>query len=460
MDRILIVDDESSMRDMLSILLKKEKYEITTASNCAKALGLLDKEIFDLIITDIKMPNGSGMDILKAVKKISNNTVVIMMTAYGTTENAVEAMKLGAYDYIIKPFKVDEVKLVIKNALEKRKLKEENQILKKELKELSSYANIIGNSKNINKIFELIDQIAPTMSNVMISGETGTGKELVARAIHFKGKRHEKPFVTINCSAVPEALLESELFGHMKGAFTGAYSNKQGLFEVADGGSIFLDEIGDMPITTQVKLLRVLQEREIRRLGGLENIKVDIRIIAATNKDLEESIIEGTFREDLYYRLSVIPIHLPPLRERNEDIPLLASHFIQKYTKIAGKQHMEITEDSLALLMNMDWPGNIRELENIMERIVALNTKKMITSDDIKKCNIIKRKKEEKGDIPSEVPPEGVNFDNVIGSIEKKLLLSALQQSDWRKQKAAHLLKMDFRSFRYKLDKYSIKKRE
>ncbi|MGH9875947.1 MAG: sigma-54-dependent transcriptional regulator, partial [Pyrinomonadaceae bacterium] len=321
MEKILVVDDERGLREVLSIMLKRAGYAVTEASDGEEAIGHISKEIFDLVITDLRMPKADGMAVLKAVKSSSPETVVLVITAFATADSAVDAMKQGAYDYLTKPFQVDEVQLIIRNALEKRRLSTENILLKREMASQSSFAQIVGQSESMQKVFDVVRKVVDAKSNVLIFGESGTGKELVARAIHYNSARSPMPFVAVSCSAVPETLLESELFGHMKGSFTGAMANKAGLFEVANGGTIFLDEIGDTTPTIQVKLLRVIQEREFRRVGGNQDVKVDVRIVAATNKDLEKAVADGSFREDLYYRLDVIPIRLPPLRLRTGDIP-------------------------------------------------------------------------------------------------------------------------------------------
>ncbi|MFQ5455638.1 MAG: sigma-54-dependent transcriptional regulator [Nitrospirota bacterium] len=456
MEKILVVDDEKSMRDFLAIMLKKEGYRVTTAEDGEDAQNILSKEdIFDLVITDIRMPRVDGLKVLKTVKEVSSDTVVLMITAYASTETAIEAMKEGAYDYIPKPFKTEEVKLIIRNALEKRRLQEENIILKREIKERAIFDNIVGKSKKIEEVFEMVRKVADTRSNVIIFGESGTGKELIARAIHFNSKRRDKPFVTVNCTALPETLLESELFGYMKGSFTGAVMNKEGLFEMADKGTIFLDEIGETSPAIQVKLLRVLQEREFRRIGGIKDIKVDVRVIAATNKDLEKEVAEGRFREDLYYRLDVIPIHLPSLRERSEDIPLLAVHFLNKFCSSINKKIDSITKEAMDMLVRHEWKGNVRELENVMERVVALTTNNMITPDDLKEC--LQKSISVKEAVPTEIPPEGIDLEGFIEEIEKKLLLNALDRTNGAKKKASELLNINFRSFRYKLEKYGIK---
>lgn len=455
MEKILIVDNEKSMRDFLSIVLKKEGYLVETAEDGDHALKCFEKDIFDLVLTDMKMPRVSGLELLKALKGVSPETVIVMMTAFASTETAIEAMKEGAYDYLTKPFQIDEVKLIIKNALERKKLRQENTTLRRELKGQATFTQIIGKSEKMNKVLDLVRKVADSKSNILIYGESGTGKELIARAIHFNSSRRERPFVTVNCSALPETLLESELFGHMKGAFTGAIGNKEGLFEVAHEGSIFLDEIGETSLSIQVKLLRVLQEKEFRRVGGTKDLKVDVRIIAATNKELEKLVAEGKFREDLYYRLDVIPIVLPPLRERPEDIPLLADFFLRQFNHSLAKQIEGIEPEAMRLLVNHEWKGNVRELENAVERAVALASNKTLTVGDFSDGML---KQAQTIPIPATIPEEGLHLENLIGKIEKELLLKALQETHWVKKEAAKLLHINFRSFRYRLDKYGIKK--
>lgn len=453
MYNVLIVDDERSMREFLAIVLKKEGYAVTVAAHGAEALSALDKEIFDLVLSDVKMPGLSGIDVLKAVKAASPSTIVLMMTAFASTDSAVEAMREGAYDYLTKPFKIDEVKLLVKNALEKKELLAENARLKQEVHERSAFDQIIGRSEKLTKVLDLIRKVADTSSNVLIFGESGTGKELVARAIHYNSRRRDRPFVTVNCSALPEPLLESELFGHMKGAFTGAVCNKEGLFEIANEGTIFLDEIGETPLGIQVKLLRVLQEKEFRRVGGTRDTKIDVRIVAATNQDLEKAIAEGRFREDLYYRLDVIPIRLPPLRERPEDIPMLVEAFLAKFTREMGKSITKVAPSAIDLLCGQEWRGNVRELENVMERVVALASGDTIGPEQFREC--LQRPSGET--VSMSLPAEGLDLEGMIGRIEKDLLLKALQRTNGLKKGAASLLGLNFRSFRYRLQKYGIK---
>ncbi|MFH1014787.1 MAG: sigma-54 dependent transcriptional regulator, partial [Nitrospirota bacterium] len=377
--KILIVEDEKSMREVLGILLEGEGYDVTLAAGGIDGISLLNKDIFDMVITDINMPKVNGFEILKKVRETSPDTLVIMITAFGTTESAIEAMQLGAYDYIHKPFKIDEIRLVVKKALERRKLSEEVSILREKIKTTYEFGNIFWKNPKMQELLSIIPRIAQSNSNVIITGESGTGKELVAAAVHNLSPRKGKKFIDINCAAFPEGLLESELFGHMKGAFTGAVYNKQGLFEIAHGGSIFLDEICEMSINLQAKLLRVLENSTFRRVGGTADIKVDVRIISATNQDIKEEISAGRFREDLYYRLNVVPLHIPPLRERKEDIPLLVEHFLKKFSFTERK----VSPQVMKLFMEYPWKGNVRELENVIERILLLADKDEITIEDV-----------------------------------------------------------------------------
>jgi len=451
---ILVVDDELSMREFLEILLTAEKYNVDTAKNGADAIKMVRDNNYHVLMTDIHMPGMDGIELLKKVKEISPGTEVLMMTAYASTETAVEAMKCGAYDYITKPFKVDEIKLIIKNALEKINLKIENILLKKELKEGYHFGNVIGVSNNMREIYDLILRVAPTKSNILIEGESGTGKELVAKSIHNNSLRKNKPVITVNCGAMPENLLESELFGHVKGAFTGATSSKPGLFELADGGSIFLDEIGEMPLQLQVKILRLIQEKEYRRVGAVKDSKTDVRIIAATNRDLEEAVKEGLFREDLYYRLNVIKVTLPPLRERKEDIPALANHFLTKYNEELGRDIKRITTETMDMITHYDFPGNVRELENVIERAVALEQSDVILPESLP--GSIKGEKVLASSEEIEIPDEGIDLEKMMDDMEKKLLEKSLKKTRGVKTKAARLLNLSFRSFRYRLAKHGF----
>jgi two-component system response regulator PilR (NtrC family) len=381
--RILVVDDERSMRELLAIVLKREGYEVLLADSGTSALATLEREPIDLLISDIKMPDLSGVDVLRAAKQMDQDILGIMITAFASTETAVEAMRLGACDYLSKPFDVDLLRMKVREKIEARQLRQENVLLKRTLGLSHQFSNIIGRSEAMLAVFKMIETIARTNSTILLTGESGTGKGLVAQAIHFHSLRRDKPMVSLNCGAMPEALLESELFGHMRGAFTGADSNKKGLLEVAEKGTIFLDEIGEMSGVMQVKLLRVLQERRFRRVGGLEELQADIRVIAATNQDLTKAVAESRFREDLYYRINVIPISLPPLRERLEDIPLLADHFLAKYAQQMGKSVTGVSHAAMELLQQHDWPGNIRELENVIERAVALEATPAILPESL-----------------------------------------------------------------------------
>lgn len=457
MEKILVVDDEQSLRDVLSIMLKRAGYAVTSAMDGEEAIELLNKEIFDLVITDLRMPKIDGMEVLKAVKSASPETVVLIITAFASADSAVEAMKQGAYDYLTKPFQVDEVQLIIRNALEKRRLTTENMLLKREMASQSSFAQLVGQSEAMQKVFDVVRKVADSKSNVLICGESGTGKELVARAIHYNSARSVMPFVAVNCSAVPETLLESELFGHMKGSFTGAIANKAGLFEVADGGTIFLDEIGDTTPTIQVKLLRVIQEREFRRVGGNQDVKVDVRIVAATNKDLEKAVADGSFREDLYYRLDVIPIRLPPLRMRTGDIPLLVTHFLERFAKESGKPKPVISQEAMHVLLSHEWRGNVRELENLIERVVAFATAELVTDAEVHGWLHRPATQSQHPTMPMDLTDEGLDLEGLINGIEKDLLLKALERSKWVKKKAARMLRLNTRSFRYRLEKYAIK---
>jgi two-component system, NtrC family, response regulator PilR len=454
MSSILIVDDERSMREFLKILLKKNGHWVETAADGQSALDLADRHNFDLVISDIRMPGMNGLELLANLKQIRAEMPVIMITAFASPEDAVTAMKEGAFDYITKPFKVEEIKRVIDSATS-RKVTEQEQ------SSTEFFSEIIGQSPEMIKIFDLIRRIAPTPANVLISGESGTGKELVAKAIHRLSRVSDQPFVPITCSAIPESLLESELFGHVKGSFTGAIANKDGLFQLADGGTAFLDEIGELTPIIQIKLLRVLQEREFMPVGSTRTRKVNVRIIAATNRDLETEIVAGRFREDLYYRLAVVPIRVPPLRERIGDVPLLVDHFLEKYSRLLGKDVRTISSYGLQVLMDYDFPGNIRELENIIERGVALESSNIILPDSLK-LSLHRRNNPAQGKEPLFVAVENEEellergMEDVLASMEKQFILHALRIADNSKMRAAELLKISFRSLRYKTKKYDI----
>jgi two-component system, NtrC family, response regulator PilR len=454
MHSVLVADDEKGIREFLEITLQKEGYEVSLASNGAEAISLCEKKKFDIILADIKMPQGDGYTILRNVKKLHPDTIVIMITAYGSLESAIEAMKEGAYDYISKPFDVNDVKTLIQSALAKRDFKSET-LGKTPLAEKERFDNIISKSPEMHKIFALISRASSAKSNVLIIGESGTGKELVARAIHQHSNRKDKPFVTINCGGIPENLLESELFGHKKGSFTGALANKIGLFEAASGGTIFLDEISDLPLLLQVKLLRVVQEKVFTPIGETKEINVDARIISATNQDLEQNVIARKFREDLYYRLNVIQIRIPPLRERKMDIPLLAQYFLDKYSREMGKEIQQISSYALDTLQNYHFPGNVRELENIIERSVALESTNIILPESLALATH-KLGEKKSGVVDMDLPSEGIDLDELMNKLEKNLLLKALGETQGRKKKAAELLRISFRSFRYRLEKHGI----
>jgi two-component system response regulator PilR (NtrC family) len=447
--RILIVDDEQSMREMLAILLKKEGLDVRSAGSRSEAADALGRGPVDLVLTDVKLPDGDGLEILRHVKAASPETAVVVMTAYGTTETAVAARKLGAEAYILKPFDVDELRIVVRDALANRSLREENVRLKREVGQAYGLDRVIGVSQVMASLFEMVRAIAPTSSTVLVTGESGSGKELVAKAIHGLSSRAEGPFVTINCGALPDSLLESELFGYMKGAFTDARQSKRGLFEAANGGSLFLDEVGETSLPMQVKLLRVLQERRVRRLGGTEEIDVDVRVIAATNAPLETLVEQKRFREDLYYRLQVIPIRTPPLRERREDIPLLADHFLERFSRQMGKRVAKISEEAMSLLRDFPWPGNVRQLENVIERAVALETTEAVLPERLPDPI---RRPTRSGPLPA--IGEGFNLDTYLLSVEARLLSEALERARGDRGEAARLLGVSARSLRYLLGKH------
>jgi two-component system response regulator PilR (NtrC family) len=450
--RILVVDDERSMQEFLEIFLRREGYDVITAGDVDTALVHLESDEVDLVITDLQMPEKTGLELIRVAQEISPETIVIVVTAFGTTDSAIAAMKEGAYDYLTKPFKVDELRIVMEKALEKKVLSSENRRLRKEIRSRSRHRHIIGHSRPMQEVFDLIAQVAETKTNVLVYGESGTGKELVARAIHEQSERAEEPFIAINCGAIPENLLESELFGHVKGAFTGAVQNKEGLFEAAAGGSLFLDEIGELSGALQVKLLRALQEKTIRRVGDIVDRKTDVRIVSATNRRLEEEVAAGRFREDLYYRLNVIQLTLPPLRERSEDIPLLAQHFIQKFSEELGKEVDGMENAALDLLCAYSFPGNVRELENLMERAVALARG---TTIDCELLPPTVTEARNEGSRPR-ITAEGVKLEELVDDYERSLLAEALSLSGGVKKKAARLLGISFRSFRYRLEKLEL----
>jgi two-component system response regulator PilR (NtrC family) len=450
--RILIVDDERSMQEFLEIFLRREGYDVRTAGSVDTAIAHLESDDIDLIITDMQMPEKTGLDLILEAREISPEAIVVVVTAFGTTDSAISAMKEGAYDYLTKPFKLDELRIVIEKALEKKVLSVENRRLRQELRNRSRNRNMIGNSAPIQEVFDLIGQVAATKINVLVTGESGTGKELVARAIHDQSNRHDNPFVAINCGAIPEQLLESELFGHVKGSFTGAVQNKEGLFETASGGTLFLDEIGEISGPLQVKLLRALQEKTIRRVGDTVDRKVDTRIVSATNRHLDEEVAAGRFREDVYYRLNVIELALPPLRDRIEDIPLLAQHFIRKFSDELEKDVEGMDSAAYEMLAAYHFPGNVRELENLIERAVALARGPMI-GVDLWPATLVGSREVEAS---PRISPEGVDLDQILGDYERSLLIEALKCSGGVKKRAARLLGVSFRSFRYRLEKLGV----
>ena len=453
MAKILVVDDDQGMRELLEIMLTEEGYRVSTAGDAGKALARCRKETFDLIITDLKMPKMDGIAFLREVKDLSPETMVILITAYASGETAVTAMNEGAYDYIEKDFAIEDLKKIIRDALTKKGVKRDDALFLKEVGEAIGFGKMIGNSREMVKLYATIKKVADTPANVLILGESGTGKELVARAIHENSSRRQMPFMVINCGGIPENLLESELFGYIKGSFTGAYTDKAGLFEVARGGSVFLDEIGELPPLLQVKLLRVVQEKTFRRIGDSEDIRVDVRIISATNKNLADNVKSGLFREDLYYRLNVIPFHLPPLRERKEDIPVLTKHFIEKYSREFGKEIKTISAYALELLMQYPFPGNIRELENIIERSVALETSNIILPENLILSQGMVKKE---GNFLSELPDTGINLNEELEKFEKALIEKALLKAQGSKTRAAELLKINYDSLHYRAEKLGI----
>jgi len=453
MAKILVVDDDQGIREFLEIVLSREGYDVTSVTDAPKALHRCKKERFDLILVDLKMPKIDGIEFLKMAKDTCPETMVILMTAYASPETAVSAMKEGAYDYIEKGFDVEELKNLLRNALDKKGIKIKDAQFIKDIEESVSFGDMIGKSKGMLKVYSLIKKVAPTPTNILVLGESGTGKELVARAIHENSPRAKMSFVVVNCGGVPESLLESEFFGYMKGAFTGAHIDKPGLFELARGGTIFLDEIGELPSLLQVKLLRVVQEKTFRRVGGTEDIKVDVRIISATNKNLEERVKEDSFREDLYFRLNVIPIHIPPLRDRKEDIPVLTKYFIEKYSREFGVELKTISSYALELLMQYPFPGNVRELENIIERSVALETSNIILPENL----VLSGNPQDTYRFADyEIPEAGTNLNEEVARYEKYLIELALKKAKGSKTKAAEILHISFDSLRYRIDKLGI----
>jgi DNA-binding NtrC family response regulator len=434
---ILIVDDEEVLQDILTSLIRREGHTPLSAATGEAGIAVLEREEVDLVLLDLMLPGMRGMEVLREIRRRDPDQVVVVITAFSSIESAIEAMREGAFHYIPKPFKNEEVLLTVRKGLEQRRLTQENRSLKAQLRQRFAFDNIIGKSKPMQQVYELVQLAAPSKSNIMIQGESGTGKELVAKAIHHHSRRAEGPFVTVNSGSMPADLLESNLFGHVRGAFTGAVTSKKGLFELADQGSIFFDEIGNIPLDTQAKLLRVIQEREFMRLGGLETIRVDVRIIAATNAELETAVQQGTFREDLFYRLNVINVTLPPLRKRSEDIPLLAQHFLAYYARENEKAIREISPQAMEALLDYHWPGNVRELENAIERAVVLSTYEVLT-EELLPSSV--RQRESAGLPPPTLPSNGISFKDAVSDYERQIIIRALQSCGGVQKRAAELL--------------------
>ena len=466
MSRILVVEDEKSMRDLLALILRKEGHAVETIDSVEAACERISgDDVLDLVISDISLPGASGLDLLRHVRRTGPRTAVILMTAYGTKQTAIEALNDGASYYVEKPFDLDEMKAVVRKTLEQRRLARENEDLRDQNRGLRAeltgryrFDGLIGRSARMRAIFELVERVAGTSSTIMISGESGTGKELIARAVHYNSPRRDRPFVSINCGALPDDLLESELFGHMKGSFTGATASKEGLFEAADGGTIFLDEIGETSPAMQIKLLRVLQERRIRRVGGTQERDVDVRVITATNQDLERMVREKAFREDLFYRVNVIAIRMPPLREKPEDIPALAEYFLEKYRTLVGKPILGISKAAMECLERFAWPGNVRQLENVVERAVALES-----TDQIQPESLPAELRTGRGSRPEPeivLPDGGIDLEDHLEALRRRYMVEALERSSGVQTRAAELLGMTFRSFRYFAKKYELAHRE
>jgi DNA-binding NtrC family response regulator len=454
-NKILVIDDEPGVRESLKMALKSD-YTVLTASSAEEGLQLMEEAGPDLVLLDIIMPGTDGLTALERIRTLNDRIPVLMLTASQTRNTAFQAGRLGAYDYIIKPFQIDELKLKLARAIETQALKAENRELRSEVKRRYRFGNLIGKSKEMNRVFRTIEQIAGAKTTILITGESGTGKELVAKAIHYNSPRRDKPFVPINCAAIPETLIESELFGHERGAFTDARSRQIGKFEVANGGTVFLDEIGELSQATQAKILRVLQEREIQRVGGIETVRINVRMITATNKDLEEAIRIGSFRSDLFYRINVVPIFLPPLRERREDIPLLLDHFLEKLSEGNQDSTQLFTKKAFDLLLNYDWPGNVRELENVVERVVTLSTHSPVEVEDLPdevvnnyRANFLKR----------EVLSGNIDFQKAENRFEEDIIVAALERCNYVQTQAAEVLGITRRMLKYKMDKLGIPSR-
>lgn len=451
---ILVVDDEESMCEFLDIMLSKEGYDVDLASSGEEAFSILDQKRFDLVITDIRMKDIDGIDVLKKTKSVNPETIVILISAFATADTAVQAMKEGAYDYVPKPFDLSDFQALVKNAL---KSKSKAEVIEEDSRDNPYHFNrLIGESPEMRKVYDLIKRVAKTKSNILVSGESGTGKELVSRAIHEMSPKSKRPFVVISCAGIPENLIESELFGYKKGAFTGAVTDKEGLFDVADGGTVFLDEVGELSLPIQVKLLRVIQEKTFTAVGGVEEKHVDVRFISATNKNLEQEVIDGNFREDLYFRLNVIHIPLPPLRRREGDLPLLVEHFLKKCSEEQGKNIHKMSTYALGILHQYRFPGNVRELENIIERSVALETSNIILPESLTLSHFREREVEKRRR-RFDIGPDGIDLDKVMAAIEKEYIFKALDLANGSRQKAARLLGINTRSLRYRMEKLGIK---
>lgn len=454
-ERVLIVDDETSLREFLAITLSREGFEVETAASGEEALKRLAEGPVDLALVDLMMPGMDGLETLRRLKETNETISVVIMTAFATTETAIQALKEGAYDYLIKPFKVEELKLVVQKALEERRLRWENLRLRREVELRYTLGNMVGKSPKMQEVFSTISRVAESRATVLLTGESGTGKTLLAKTVHFNSTRKDAPFVTVDCAAIPQELMESELFGHVRGAFTGAVANKPGLFEAADGGTLLLDEISEMPPHLQAKLLRVIEDPEIRPVGGTKPIRVDVRIVATTNGDLTQAIARGSFREDLFYRLNVISVDLPPLRERREDIPMLVNHFLQKFATATATPVRLISPEAMACLEAAPWPGNVRELENVIERVVTLEPDPIIRLESLPEAIRGGRAREL---YRVEFPSEGLDLDRLMEQIERDLIERALERAGGVQSRAAQLLRTSFRSLRYRLQKYGLER--
>jgi two-component system NtrC family response regulator/two-component system response regulator HydG len=450
--RIVVIDDEVNAAAALETLLREDGYEVTRANDARSGLLLVEKEDPDVVLTDLRMPGMDGLDLLARIKQVRPSTLVVLMTAYGTVKTAVKAMKLGAEDYLGKPIDVEELEVVLQKVIEKKRLLDETQVLRERLDHKYRLDNLVGESPEMLSVFKTIRQVAPSGSSVLLLGESGTGKELFAQALHQNSPRKSKPFVKVACAALPETLLESELFGHEKGSFTGALYTRAGRFEVADGGTLFLDEIGDISLTVQVKLLRFLEEREFERVGGNRTFRVDVRIVAATHRDLQKKLQDGSFREDLYYRLNVIEIQIPPLRERGGDVPLLAHHFLRKYAEANSKEVRGLSDDALALLLRHTWPGNVRELENVMERAVVLSSEPVLQPAHFP---TLRQSNSEEGAAAGVSPTAGVRIPgSTLAEIEREAILRTLESTSGSTSRAASVLQISARKIQYKLKEY------